>query len=419
MLSKFVYTDEIWAPIEGYPGYLVSNYGRIRSSTSLRPDIILKPQENNSGYLEVTIYRKGIPKQLKIHQAVVNAFLRKPGSPKYKVVDHSNGNRYDNRLSNLRFSTLEENRKNRKKCKSTCKLIINCRDKDTGEFLGEDTADFFREKYGFEREPLQQACRDGYCFRRKYKVYYVEVKQNDKKYMKLFQHFCKITKSNPEALHVCFLPVKGFPRYLITNFGDIWDTKKNLWLIANQKPSGYWRSRLVLGKAKGKQHYVHILVCKTFTENDNSERIFVNHIDGDPSNPYVDNLEWVTEKENSQHSINTGLTKSCVKVCQFDMFGNFIDIHPTIMRAAEVCGESKSTWYKEAEDIRIKNHYIWIDESVCDVYNEKYFIPEEFEDNSRKRVVPTVEYDYITTPIVMFYGNKLENNPFVMYYDAI
>jgi hypothetical protein len=36
----------------------------------------------------------------------------------------------------------------------------------------------------------------------------------------------------------------------------------------------------------------------------------VNHKDGDTHNFNINNLEWVTEKENSIHAINTGLRKN-------------------------------------------------------------------------------------------------------------
>lgn len=54
----------------------------------------------------------------------------------------------------------------------------------------------------------------------------------------------------------------------------------------------------------------HRLVLKTFQPNINSNNLQVNHIDGIKSNNKLDNLEWVTPKENMAHAIKTGLVQS-------------------------------------------------------------------------------------------------------------
>lgn len=59
---------EIWKDIEGFPGYQVSNQGRVRSFRDYHGKItdssrIIKPRVNKDGYYELTIYtierRKG------------------------------------------------------------------------------------------------------------------------------------------------------------------------------------------------------------------------------------------------------------------------------------------------------------------------------------------------------------------------
>jgi hypothetical protein len=50
-------------------------------------------------------------------------------------------------------------------------------------------------------------------------------------------------------------------------------------------------------------HNLHRIIAELFVQNPENKMI-VNHIDGNKINNHAHNLEWVTNKENSQHSVH-------------------------------------------------------------------------------------------------------------------
>ena len=100
---------ETWKNVVGYGGlYEVSNLGRVRSlPKSGREGKILSPQMDRRGYRFVHLRINGQRKTGKVHRLVAQAFLPNPDN--YPQVNHKNGNKSDNRVSNLEWCSREYN----------------------------------------------------------------------------------------------------------------------------------------------------------------------------------------------------------------------------------------------------------------------------------------------------------------------
>jgi len=99
--------------------------------------------------------------------------------------------------------------------------------------------------------------------------------------------------------------------FLISNLGNLYSLRTNKLLKQQIHPNGYYIFATKIGGRSGsnKCFKIHRLVAEAFIQNpDNKPQ--VNHIDGNKLNNRVDNLEWVTNKENAHHAHALGLAKN-------------------------------------------------------------------------------------------------------------
>lgn len=102
---------ELWTQIINYdilPIYYVSTLGRVFSQSR---DRICSLELSNVGYLRVNVVKSLDPfktKHLSVHRLVKEMFDPIPNMDKM-VVNHINGNKLDNRLSNLEWTTYQGN----------------------------------------------------------------------------------------------------------------------------------------------------------------------------------------------------------------------------------------------------------------------------------------------------------------------
>lgn len=94
--------------------------------------------------------------------------------------------------------------------------------------------------------------------------------------------------------------------YLVSDTGKI--RKKSSMVEHSTRYSKGYEIVDLYKNGKRKTVRVHRLVAEAFIPN-NDNKPEVNHIDGNKHNNNVDNLEWVTKKENCRHAWNNNLIK--------------------------------------------------------------------------------------------------------------
>jgi hypothetical protein len=97
-----------WKQIDGYDNYYVSINGEVRNDTT---GLILKQLKEKNGYYRVCLYKNGKKKNHYVHRLFAFAFI--PLEPGKDFIDHEDGERTNNSVTNLRWANKKENAQNR------------------------------------------------------------------------------------------------------------------------------------------------------------------------------------------------------------------------------------------------------------------------------------------------------------------
>ena len=161
--------------------------------------------------------------------------------------------------------------------------------------------------------------------------------------------------------------------YQVSNLGRVksligWNGRKYINRERIIKPTltstGYYKVDLKKN-GKRKVYKLHRAIAQAFIPNP-ERKPFINHIDGNPLNNDIANLEWCTNQENIRHGYKLGLIPSTKE--HHDDFVHRYAEGKTIREIAEEYGVSCS-----AVGNAIKNRGVSIRASMS--YRDKYHIP--------------------------------------------
>ena len=295
---------EIWCEIEGYKEYFVSNLGRIKSIKNNKEYISLGSKLN--GYLRTVLNRKGFF----IQRLVASAFLENPS--KKPIVNHINGIKTDNRLVNLEWATYSENGKHAFETGLNPKQSYS-KDKENFKLNPEQVLQIYYSKIDKKllsnhfnitislinlikaKSNWKSVINDYENGTSNYSLIPLEVQDlKDNRTSKL------ITQKKP----IEHREIHGYENYEATINGDIYSKFSNKYLKQIKNKNGYQTLEL-----KNKTVFIHYLITSTYSDyifKPDKQNLIINHKDCNKTNNSVENLEWVTYAENSQHSIKSG-----------------------------------------------------------------------------------------------------------------
>lgn len=314
-LEKWKLMDTI-----GFSNYEISDKGKIKNVLT---NHILSSYKNPDGYMKIRLSRyDGTYLSTYIHTLMGRVFI---GEGEGLTIDHIDGIRDHNELSNLRLATKTEQRQNTKNVKRQGKKVNQIDSNNTVIKTWNTMRD--AKDDGFDSQGIRKSCRKG-CL---YKNFYWEFtdKQN-------------LTNEKWVSSK------KAFPEYEEVDVSSHGRIRRTDGLsFAGYKRGQYMSVKMRTLKDKkyiAEQMHRVILSCFQSRRDD----MVVNHIDGNSLNNCLTNLEFVTQSQNALHAQKTGLTPKNknyrrVRVKQISLAGDFIAEFNSVREASAKTKTSETT----------------------------------------------------------------------------
>ena len=309
---------EEWRSVKDFENYEVSNYGNVCNIVTNKR---MKPCDKD-GYYNICLVQNKVKKGFKVHRLVAQAFILNPENK--SDVNHKDKNKYNNNVDNLEWNTRQEN--NIHRCKGiTIKTNRNKPifriDKETNTTLEKYNSIELAAEWAYENK-LTKTTHNG-----RNAIGNVITGLSKTAYGYLWE----LEKEEEVLEEEIWKPVLNTEKtYFVSTLGRFKNASGII--IKNPKPTpgGY-----IVVTIDGITYRLHRIVAQTFLENPEKKEQ-VNHKDGNKSNSRLDNLEWVTNRENQLHKFATGLGNNFTrKINQYDTDLNCMQTFPSIANAAK------------------------------------------------------------------------------------
>ena len=273
--------------------WCVSSAGRVHSASGFISFGGLQP----SGYRVAHIGRQ----KFYVHRLVACAFLGPPPTEEHWQVNHIDGCRSNNHLSNLQYATPSQN--SRHSWARGARHGLRGRRKPVlGRMCGAETWSSFPSQTEAARSLGLSASQVSRC------CTHVDVKcrKNGTWYEFMFVDTSWVRQKGEadelweDAKYPGKSGVDSIPGMMISSHGRVCSTSARgiCVTLGSRRPDGY----LSVCRA-GRFLMVHRLVAASFYGQPQSAGMHVNHIDGHPGNNRLSNLEYATPSENALHAL--------------------------------------------------------------------------------------------------------------------
>ena len=226
-------------------------------------------------------------KAFQVHRLVALAFLPNDSPETKTQVDHIDGNKTNNEITNLCWVTPSENMRRAMKTRKHFKVPVK-RISPSGEIKVYESAAFAEREDGYISRRVTDCCKGR---KKTYKGF-------------RWEHLYPQKRQSLDIDIAEAKQIYDYQNYVIFKDGRVYNKKRKRYKKASTT-SNYPRIQLKAPKRKPLTYMVHILVSDHFIaprEYRLDNELQVNHKDYDKHNPHVDNLELVTHSENMIHA---------------------------------------------------------------------------------------------------------------------